>query len=170
MPLIKILSFIMLSFLALSGLLPSSTLARDVVSVKNIGMDLARDLANEAVLACRAKGYQVSAVVVDRSGRVRASLRDDLAAHFSLEISKRKANMAFFAGTKSGEFKAKRGDIRPELNHITGLIVMRGGLNITAGGHRVGAIGVSGAPGGDIDEACAKAALEKLAERLEFAE
>ncbi|MCF6208572.1 MAG: heme-binding protein [Ghiorsea sp.] len=144
--------------------------AGEIITVKNIGMDLARDLANQAVLACRAKGYQVSAVVVDRSGNLRASLRDDLAASFSLEISQRKANMALFAGTNTGAFKKARGDIRPELNHIAGLIVMRGGLNIMAGGNRVGAIGVSGAPGGDIDEACAKAALEKLSERLEFAD
>ncbi len=153
-------------FLALSF----SSSGAEIVTVKNIGMELARDLVNEAVLACRAKGFQTSAVIVDRSGTLRASLRDDLASRFTLEIAHRKANMAIMSGLATGEFKKKRGDIRPELNHITGLIVMRGGLVINAGGYRIGAIGVSGAPGGDIDESCAKTALEKLSGRLEFAE
>ena len=47
--------------------------------------------------------------------------------------------------------------------------MMQGGLQISAGGFRLGAIGVSGAPGGDKDEACARKALEKIGDRLEFA-
>jgi len=143
--------------------------AADVVSDKNIGMDLARDIANEAVLACRKDGYNVSAVVVDRHGIIRAALRDDLAARFTVEISERKANMTVMAWTDSGEFKKARPDIRQELNHIDGLIVMEGGVAIVSGGYNLGAVGVSGAPGGDKDAACAKKALEKLGERIEFA-
>jgi len=108
--------------------------AADVVSDKNIGMDLARDIANEAVLACRKDGYNVSAVVVDRHGIIRAALRDDLAARFTVEISERKANMTVMAWTDSGEFKKARPDIRQELNHIDGLIVMEGGVAIVSGG------------------------------------
>jgi uncharacterized protein GlcG (DUF336 family) len=143
--------------------------AADIVSDKNIGMDLARDIANEAVLACRKDGYNVSAVVVDRHGIIRAALRDDLAARFTVEISQRKANMTVMAWTDSGEFKKARPDIRPELNHIDGLIVMEGGVAIVSGGYNLGAVGVSGAPGGDKDAACAKKAIEKLNERIEFA-
>lgn len=143
--------------------------AADVVSDKNIGMDLARDIANEAVLACRKDGYNVSAVVVDRHGIIRAALRDDLAARFTVEISERKANMTVMAWTDSGEFKKARPDIRQELNHIDGLIVMEGGVAIVSGGYNLGAVGVSGAPGGDKDAACAKRALAKLGERIEFA-
>jgi uncharacterized protein GlcG (DUF336 family) len=143
--------------------------AADVVSDKSIGMDLARDIANEAVLACRADGYHISAVVVDRFGLLRAALRDDLAARFTLEIAERKANMTVMAWTDSGQFKNARADIRQELNHIDGLIVMDGGVRIVASGYNLGAVGVSGAPGGDKDAACAKKALEKLTERIEFA-
>lgn len=143
--------------------------AADVVSDKSIGMDLARDIANEAVLACRKEGYHVSAVVVDRYGLVRAVLRDDLAARFTIEIAERKANMTVMAWTDSGQFRAARSDIRPELNHIDGLIVMEGGVKIVSGGYNLGAVGVSGAPGGDKDAACAKKAIEKLNERIEFA-
>lgn len=78
--------------------------------------------------------------------------------------------MAVMSGSDSGEFRAARGDIRPELNHINGLIVMDGALPIRAAGSLLGAVGVSGAPGGDKDKACAAAALKKVEERLEFAQ
>ena len=159
--------------LILSGLLclyMNSAVANDVFSIKNIGLDLAKDLAAEAVSVCRKKGYQVSAAVVDRNGLLRVALRDDLAPRFTLQISEEKANLAVMAGTSSGDFRSRRTDIRPEMNHLDGIIVMEGALEITAGGHRLGAIGVSGAPGGDIDEDCARAALDKYADRIEFIE
>ncbi len=143
--------------------------AADVVSDKNIGMELARDVANEAVQACRQDGYHVSAVVVDRHGVLRAALRDDLAARFTLEIAERKANLAVMTWTDSGAFRKARDDIRQELNHIDGLIVLEGGVKIVAGGFNLGAVGVSGSPGGDKDAACARQALGKLNERIEFA-
>lgn len=144
-------------------------LAADVVSDKSIGMELARDIANETILACREDGYHVSAVVVDRHGLMRAALRDDAAARFTLEIAERKANMTVMAWTDSGQFKNARSDIRQELNHIDGLIVMDGGIKIVSGGYNLGAVGVSGAPGGEKDAGCARKALEKLTERIEFA-
>ena len=143
--------------------------AADVVNEQNIGMELARDIANETIIACRADGYNVSAVVVDRHGLIRAALRDDLAARFTLEIAERKANMTVMAWTESGQFRQSREDIRQELNHIEGLIVMEGGVRIISGGFNLGAVGVSGAPGGDKDAACALKALDKLNERIEFA-
>jgi len=145
------------------------THAADVVSDMSIGMELARDIANETILACRADGYHVSAVVVDRHGLMRAALRDDTAARFTLEIAERKANMAVMAWTDTGQFKSARADIRQELNHIGGLIVMDGGIKIVSGGYNLGAVGVSGAPGGEKDAVCARKALEKLSERIEFA-
>ena len=144
--------------------------AADAYSIKNIGLDLATDLATEAVKQCRKQGYQVSAVVVDRNGIVRVAMRDDLAPRFTLQISEEKANLAVMAGTSSGDFRNRRSDIRAEMNHLDDIIVMEGALEIIAGGARLGAIGVSGAPGGDIDEACAQKALDKFAERLDFLE
>jgi len=146
-----------------------SVQAADTVTDINIGMELARDIADEAINACREDGYHISAVVVDRSGSVRAALRDDLASRFTLEIAERKANMTVMAWTDSGAFKKARADIQQELNHIDGLIVMEGGLKIVSGGFNIGAIGISGAPGGDKDAACAHNALKKLAERIAFA-
>ncbi|MGB5278903.1 MAG: heme-binding protein [Gammaproteobacteria bacterium] len=144
--------------------------ADDAYSIKNIGLDLAKDIAAAAVDACRKQGYQVSAVVVDRHGLLRVAMRDDLAPRFTLQISEEKANLAVMAGTSSGDFRNRRDDIRGEMNHLDDIIVMEGALEIIAGGARLGAIGVSGAPGGDIDEACAQKALDKYAERLDFLE
>lgn len=143
--------------------------AGDIITDKSIGMELSRDIANETIIACRKDGYHISAVVVDRFGLIRASLRDDRASRFTLEIAERKANMTVMAWTDSGVFKKARADIQQELNHIQGLIVMEGGIKIIAGGYNIGAVGVSGAPGGDKDAACARKALDKLAERIEFA-
>ncbi len=162
-------TIIRLAFIML-GIFSFTSQASDVISHRYIGMDLARDLANEAVIACRKDGYHVSVVVVDRFGNLRAALRDDIASRFTLQIAEEKANAVILAGIPSGQFRDNRGDIRPELNHINGIIIMQGGLPINAGGSRIGAIGVSGAPGGEKDELCAAKALEAVMERLEFAE
>ncbi|MFW2373797.1 MAG: GlcG/HbpS family heme-binding protein [Gammaproteobacteria bacterium] len=155
---------------ALALLIAMPVSAEDMISVKTIGMELARDIASEAVLACRKMGYQVSAVVVDRNGNIRAALRDDLASRFTLQIAEEKANAAIMSGISSGQFVKSRSDIQQELNHVDGLIMMQGGEPVLAAGSRIGAVGVSGAPGGDLDEKCAKIALEKFEERLEFAD
>ena len=144
------------------------TRASDVINVKTIGMELARDIASDAVKACRDMGYQVSAVVVDRNGITRAVLRDDLASRFTIQLAEEKANAAILGGVASSEMRKSRSDIRPELNHVKGILVLEGGLPISTGGYRIGALGVSGAPGGDIDEKCAQKALDNFEERLEF--
>lgn len=154
---------------SLSLLLSTASYAADVVSDKSIGMELARDVASATIEACRKDGYHVSAVVVDRHGLLRAALRDDLASRFTLEIAERKANMTVMAWSDSGQFRKAREDIRQELNHVDGLIVMEGGIPIVAGGFNLGAVGVSGAPGGDKDAACARKALQELDERIQFA-
>ncbi len=156
----------LLSATALAFALPAH--ATDMVSVKQIGLELARDIAMGSVEACRQDGYNVSAVVLDRAGNVQVALRDTLAARHTLEIAERKAGMTIMSGIDSGAFRAARGDIRPELNHMDGLIVMDGALPIRAAGSLIGAVGISGAPGGEKDAACALAALKKVEERLEF--
>ena len=89
----------------------------DVLPVKQISLELARDIAMYSVEACRKQGYNVSAVVLDRAGNVQAALRDSLASRHTLEIAERKAGMAIMSGSDTGEFRAARSDIRPELNH-----------------------------------------------------
>ncbi|MEN8180734.1 MAG: heme-binding protein [Pseudomonadota bacterium] len=155
---------------ALLLILSAYAQAEDVMTVKSIGMELARDLVNESVVQCRKMGYSISAVVVDRNGNLRAALRDDRASRFTLQIAEEKANTVILSGSDSGEFRETREDIRPELNHMDDIIMMRGGVQITAAGSRIGALGISGAPGGEKDEECALKAIEELEERLQAAE
>lgn len=153
----------------LSGLFSASIFGADVLTQKNIGLEAANDIAMMSIDACRKDGFNVSVVVVDKHGNLRSVMRDDLAAKYTIEIAQRKANMVIMSGIASGSFKEARTDIQQELNHIEGLIVMQGGLPIRAGGVLIGAVGVSGAPGGDKDEACAAVAIKNITERLEFA-
>jgi uncharacterized protein GlcG (DUF336 family) len=117
--------------------------------------------------AARDKGMRPNRPVPP--GNLQVALRDSLAARHTLEVAERKAGMTIMSGLDSGQFRDLRGDIRPELNHMQGLIVMDGALPIRSAGSLIGAVEVSGAPGGDKDKACAAEALEKLEERLEFA-
>ena len=73
---------------------PAAAAQPDVLPVKQISLELARDIAMGAVEACRGQGYNVSAVVLDRAGNVQAALRDTLAARHTLEIAERKAGNA----------------------------------------------------------------------------
>ena len=165
----KTRSFRTIFLLGILAVINYPVFASDVVQDRSIGMELSRDIANEAIMACRKSGYHVGVVVVDRFGLVRAALRDDLASRFTLEIAERKANLTVMAWTDSGAFRKARGDIQQELNHVDGIIVLEGGIKIIASGYNLGAVGVSGAPGGEKDAACARAALKKLNERIEFA-
>lgn len=140
----------------------------DAIAVKQISMELAMDIAYEAVLACRSQGYNVAAVVVDRSAAVQAALRDTLASRFTLQIAEEKANAVILSGINSGGFRANRTDIKDEMNEVEGIMILDGALKIEAAGSLLGAIGVSGAPGGEKDAACAQQALDKVTERLEF--
>lgn len=142
--------------------------ASDSLSVRTIGMELARDIASESILACRKKGYQVSAVVVDRNGLLQAALRDDLASRFTLQIAQEKANSVILSGTNSGDFRKTRSDIRAELNHMNDIVILQGAIPIEAAGSLIGAIGVSGAPGGEKDELCAKQGLDTVNDRIAF--
>lgn len=154
--------------LFLTFTLPAS--ADDLVEVKRLSMEMARDIAQGSVEACRKAGYQVTAVVVDRDGFEQMVMRDTLAPRFTLQIAREKANAVILSGVSSGVFRANRQDIRTEMNHVDGILVLDGGVPIRAAGSLVGAVGVSGAPGGDKDAVCAEAGVEAVRERLEFAE
>jgi len=158
-----------LKIIALLIITTSTLFSADVVKIPRMSMDLAMEIAKKSVESCRDKGYWVSAVVVDRSANIQVALRDTHAARFTMDISRQKANLVIMAGIDTSSFVPKRSDIRHELNNIDGLIMMQGGVAIKSGDTTLGAVGVSGAPGGDIDEACALEGLKSLKERLAFA-
>lgn len=151
-------------------LMSASTLfSADVVKIERMSMELALEVAKRSVESCRKKGYWVSAVVVDKSANIQVTLRDTYAARFTMDIAEQKANLVIMSGLDTSTFVPKRDDIRNELNNIKGLIMMEGGVAVKSGDVILGAVGVSGAPGGDLDAACANEALKSLQERLAFA-
>lgn len=158
-----------LSVLLIAGLLSAALADDGLVSFKQLSMELATEIAQKSVLECRKQGYQVTAVVLDRAANMQAMARDAYASRFTIEIAERKAGAVMLSGSDSGTFRKNRGDIRPELNHIDGLIMMEGGLPIRAGGQLLGALGISGAPGGEKDAACGVAVLKSMEERLALA-
>lgn len=161
---------LLLGILSTSLLFSAYSHADDVITTKQMSLELATDIARAAVNACREAGYQVSAVVVDRSAVTQVVLRDIKATRFTTEIARKKANAAILGGIATGEFLQNRSDIADTLNHLDDVLVLRGALPIESAGSLLGAIGVSGALGGDKDEACAQKGLDAVAERLAFSE
>lgn len=137
------------------------------VSVKRLSLESAQRVAQATINKCRKLGYQVSATVVDRNGIPQVMLRDTLGPPVSVSISKDKAYTSanFFA--PSGGLDRLKGS---PLYYRDGLAIMAGGVLIEAGGQVYGAVGVSGAPGGEIDESCAKAGVAAITEDLEMGE
>ena len=151
-------------------LVVSPAWAADIIDTKAMMPELALAIAQKSLDDCRKKGYQVSVVVVDRSGHPMVVLRDVYASRFTLKLAEHKANAAILSGIRSSEFRKARGDIRPELNELDDVLLLEGGIPIQTGGMMIGAVGVAGAPGGELDEACADTGLKGVEERLEFGE
>ena len=151
-------------------LVTATAVASDVIDAKLMTLDLARDIAGGAIDACRKEGYQIAVVVVDRGARVQVVMRDVFASHYMTELAQSKANAVTLANTDSGALRNNRQDIANELNHLDDLLLLGGGLPIRVAGSMIGAVGVSGAPGGDIDAACAQKGLDVVQEQLDFAD
>ncbi len=136
-----------------------------VISVKRLTMETALTIAQESVKACRAKGIQVGVTVVDRSGNTQVVLRDVLAPDITVPVSYQKA---YTAVSFSAATSALKRQANSSLAHVENMFFGAGGLLIQAGGQILGGVGVSGAPGGDTDEECAKAGIKAVSDDLEM--
>lgn len=158
--------------LAMAALLPGNlALAEEepmVIPIQRLGMNMAVKAAQATIAACRKEGLSVAVTIIDRGGHTQVTLRDTLAMPITVEISKGKAYAALNFNTPSsgleGRFTTPFGPPA-----IGGLITSAGGLPITAGSTILGGIGVSGAPSGETDEACAAAGLKAITDDLEMA-
>ena len=133
---------------------------------KVLTMDVAQQIAQEAMAKCRADGYKVTVLVVDAMNAPKAMLRDDGATPSTTEVAKMKATATMLYNRPSGPAQPPpAGQAAPPAT-IPGTINAQGGVPIKVGDATIGAVAVSGAPGGDKDAACANAALAKLADKL----
>jgi len=139
-----------------------------LVPIKRMSLDTALAAARAAIEACRKEGVQIAVTVVDRGGHPQAVLRDVLAPDLTLRVSRAKAYAAVSFVTPTSQL-ASRFSHPFDPPAVGGIVVTAGGVPIQAGGELVGAIGVSGAPSGEIDERCARAGFDAIVEDLEFA-
>ena len=135
---------------------------------KTMTLALANEAAAAAVAECQAKGFAVSAAIVDRAGQLKALQRADNAGPHTLDSSQRKAytSASFRANTGAMMETAQKNPGAANIWHIQGVILLPGGVPIRVGDQVVGAIGVGGAPAGSIDEDCANAGIKKISDRL----
>lgn len=168
-----------LSFAAIAVLIPTLLVlpwasaeeaTKDLVPLKQMSLELANELAWNALKACRKVDFQVAVAVVDRGGRTQVLLRDYLAGPHTIAGSQGKAltALSFRVPTSRLAEETAPGTPASGLRSLEGLVMVGGGLVVESRGQIVGAIGVSGAAGPANDEACAKAGIDSVIDRLTF--
>ena len=133
--------------------------------------EVALEMAEAAMEACRAQGYQVGVTVVDRFGVPQVFVRDRFAGLHVYEVSRRKAwtAVSFRTNTSDLDRATNPGEISQGIRAVAEALPLGGGLMVQTGaGDLVGGIGVSGAPGPDIDDVCAQAGIDAVAEQIAF--
>jgi uncharacterized protein GlcG (DUF336 family) len=152
---------------------PLPVFAQDVLITHRLSAALASEAVAEAVAACAKQGYKVTATIVDTDGVPQAMLRGDGASMTTLGAARDKAYTALMLGAARNEDTsgaiAQRMGATPSaggLAKLPHIVLLQGAIRIKVGNEAIAAIGVGGAPGGDLDEACAKAGLDKISGRL----
>jgi len=137
------------------------------VRVARLSLGTATRIATAALHHCRAQGIQVGVTVVDRNGIVQVALRDTLAPPITLEISRGKAYAAAMFGVPTSALNDRA---NTPIGRVPGVVMSAGALPVEAGGVFYGAVGVSGAPSGTTDEACAQAGIDAVQADLEMSD
>jgi len=151
-----------------SGPVPAQEAA--TYATRNLTLETALKAAQAALKKCRDSGWQAAVAVVDRSGVVQVVLRDRYAGPHTPRTAGGKAWTAVSFRSNTGALVdlTQPGKAQSGVRHLPHVVVLGGGVIIEGGGQMLGAIGVSGAPGGEADEACAKAGIAAIQESLEF--
>jgi uncharacterized protein GlcG (DUF336 family) len=140
--------------------------AQGLVVQRNLSLAMAKTIAEGTIAECKSKGFHTSAVVVDRAGQVMVILRDEQATAQTAEMARRKAYTARMFRVTTLEFQKRTSD--PALaaqRDIADILALGGGVPIQAGGDTIGGVGSSGSSQ-EMDDACAKAGIAKVADLL----
>lgn len=140
------------------------------ISLKALTPETALKAAQAALAKCRADGFQVAVAVVDRSGLTQVVLRDRYAGAHTPETATNKAWTAVSFRTNTTDLLkiTQPGQPSSGIRNLPRVVAVGGGVMIEAAGSIVAGIGVSGAPGGDADDVCARAGIKAVADSLEF--
>jgi len=138
--------------------------------VRTLTPEAALRAAGAALATCSKAGYQVAVAVTDRSGVALVMLRDRHAGPHTPATATGKAwtSVTFRQDTLSFARVTQSGEASSGIRHLPGVVAIGGGRPIEAAGSQVGAIGVSGAPGGEADDVCAKAGIAAIQDELDF--
>ena len=152
------------------GILPVAASAQGTHSIKLLTPETALKAAQAALKKCRDNGFQATVAVVDRMGVTQVLLRDRFAGTHTVEMAHAKAwtAVSFRTNTTALAEATQAGRPSSGVRHLPGVAAVGGALMIEAGGGLLGAIGVSGAPGGKEDDACAAAGIAAVKDDLEF--
>ena len=139
-------------------------------TIRVLTPETAQKAVNAALAACRKAGYQVAVAVVDRSGVAQAMIRDRFAGAHTPMVAEDKAWTAVSFRTRTTDLAAatQPGQASSGLRNVPRFTAVGGGVTIEAGGSTLGGLGVSGAPSGEADEACAKAGVAAVQADLEL--
>lgn len=150
---------------------PGAAQAADaLVAANNLTPEIAFKAARTALEYCRGKGFQVGVAVVDRMGVTQVFLRDRFGGAHTVDMAANKAWTAasFRIATAALALETQQGRPMSGIRALPRVLAAGGGVPIEAAGAVVGAIGVSGAPGGDADEDCAKAGVKAIQADIEL--
>lgn len=139
-----------------------------VLTVRDISLQLARTIADASIAACRTDGFEVTVAVVDRAGDLKLLLRADSSNPHNADLARRKAYTARTFGVTSTEFRNRTtgdGELTGQ-RYLAEVVPLGGGLPIMVGTERIGGLGLSGAPDQAADEKCARAGLAAAASSL----
>jgi uncharacterized protein GlcG (DUF336 family) len=146
---------------------PAMAQAPQLQTEKNISMAMSMAIIQGAIEQCTKDGYKVSVTIVDKAGVVAGQLRGDGTAPHTMEFSRLKAYTARTRNQTSLQtMKMLEDPANAFIRQIPGVVGVGGGVPIRAGNEVIGAVGVSGAPGGEKDEVCANAGIAKVADAL----
>jgi uncharacterized protein GlcG (DUF336 family) len=159
--------FALAGLTAAVGCALAAPVSAQTVARKDLSVDGAVVIATVAMADCKAKGWPVSVTVVGRNGEPIVQLRGDGTGPHTMENSFKKAFTSRTFRIASGEME-ERLKKNPQMGaqYLTGFTTGRGALPIMVGEDVIGAVGASGAPGGEKDEACVKAGIDKVADQL----
>jgi uncharacterized protein GlcG (DUF336 family) len=151
-----------------AGIAPAPVSAQGLLTTHRISAAVASELVAGAVAACKEQTYNVTAVVLDIDGVRQAMLRGDGAGIATLEVANDKAFTSISTRTDTGVLVERAKTTPPSqfLLKVPHMLLLQGAIVIKIGEETVGALGVSGAPGGEKDEACARSALDKISGQL----
>ena len=156
----------------LAGAMPhaGAQTSQATFAIRSMSPETALKAAQAALASCRALDFQVAVAVVDRSGLPQVVLRDRFAGAHTVDMAIDKAWTAasFRRGTADLAVETQAGRPMSGIRALPRVIAAAGGLPIDEGGTLWGAIGVSGGPGGDADDSCARVGVKAVADELSF--